>query len=240
MILCAAVRCRMLSRHVQDCDTECRGCLPRPAADGRNLCEVCTRRLGEDAVQAAELYVELEYMLARPQGFGEKTSGSKSHGLEMNGRAMEARRLIRHTLSSWCALVAEERGITTPKDLVAAMGDYVRSHQEWLSAHGAAGDCSSELGELAHGSPRRAAYPNPVSVVELGPCPMPECEGKITAVVRKGDALLPSAVECNQPPEDGVLEPHIWPWGSDEWRVLKRDLIMAMERYPAMLGLSAA
>lgn len=234
MILCGSVRCRALGRHRSECADDCRGCLPRPAADGRNLCEVCTRRIGEDAVAAGELYVELEWVLGRSQGRGEKTSGSKERGLIVNERAVEARTLIRHTLVSWCLLICEERAISPPQDFVSAMGLYLDKHQVWLSAHPAAGDCSGELWELAHGKPWRTAHPNPVTIVGLGRCPMPDCPGTITAVVRKGDSLLPSSVDCDQRPEDGVLEPHSWPWGSDEWKVLKRDLIMAMEVYPAM------
>jgi hypothetical protein len=232
MILCASSRCRIRARHTTDCvDEDCKGCLKRRALDGLNLCDVCTNRIGEDAAAAAELWHELELVLARASGTGEKTSGSRERGLRVNERALEARTLIRHTLVSWCLMVSEERGIAAPRDTVTAMGEYLNKHRQWLSAHPAAKDCSDEMWELAHGRTWRAAFPNPVTIVPLGRCPMPDCPGTITAVVRKGDALLPSSVDCDQPPADGALTPHHWPWGSDEWKVLKRDLIMAMEVY---------
>lgn len=236
MILCASPRCRGRGHQPTCTDDECKGCVPRPAADGRNLCETHTRYLAEDAVQAAYLYGELEHRLASSGGGGEKTSGTRDRGTQLNGKAVEARTLIRHTLVSWCLLIAEERGISTPADDVAAMGDYVALHAVWLSAHPAAGDCTDELYELAHGWPRRAAYPNPAKIVEVGKCPISGCPGTITAVVRTQDALLPSAVECDAEPPDGELEPHIWPWGSDEWRALRRDLARAAEQHdPANL-----
>ena len=224
MILCASPRCRGRG-HQADCtDDTCKGCVPRPVADGRNLCEVCTRRLAEDAVQAAFLYDELELNLASGTGAGQKVAGSRDRGTQLNPRAVEARTLIRHTLVSWCLLVSEERGIHPPRDTVRALGDYVALHSVWLSAFAAAGDCSDELHELAHGWPRRAAYPNRARVVEIGPCPKPDCTGVITAVVRPGDSLYPSAVECDAEPPDGELEPHIWPWGGGEFKGLTRDL----------------
>ncbi|HEX6968916.1 MAG TPA: hypothetical protein VF174_08940 [Micromonosporaceae bacterium] len=223
MILCASPRCRGRGHQPTCVDDGCRGCLPRPAADGRNLCELCTRWLAEDAIQAAFLYGELAERLAASNGAGEKTSGTRDRGTQLNGKAVQARTLIRHTLVSWCLLIAEERGISTPADEVKAMGDYVALHAVWLSAYTAAGDCSDELHTLAHGWPRRAAYPNPAKVVEIGPCPKAGCTGTITAIVRATDSLYPSAVECDAIGEDN-LEPHIWPWGGDDFDGLTRDL----------------
>jgi hypothetical protein len=210
MILCASSRCRIVGRHRDGCDTDCRGCLPRAAADGRNLCEICTRRVGEDAIQAAFLYAELAERLASSGGLEEKTSGTRDRGTTLNGKAVTARTLIRHTLVSWSLMISEERGIHPPRDTTAAMGEYLDKHQQWLSAHGTAGDCSDELHELAHGFPRRACYPNPAKVVDVGPCPEPGCGGELTAVVRAQDAMLPSEVTCSAPPEEGQLEPHTW------------------------------
>lgn len=240
MILCVAVRCRALGRHKPDCDQECRGCLPRPAADGRNLCEVCTRRIGEDAVQAAFLYAELEQMLATGGGMTEKTSGTRDRGTTLNGRAVAARTLIRHTLVSWSLMISEERGIRAPRDTVTAMGEYLDKHQEWLSAHGAAGDCSGELSELAHGFPRRAAYPNLAKVVEVGCCPIRGCSGVLTAIVRAQDSLLPSVIECDWYRSAGLedMAPHLWTPG--QWDALKRSMAQAERELLAEMVRAAA
>lgn len=211
MILCASPRCRGRGHQPTCTDDGCKGCVPRPAADGRNLCETHTRFLAEDAVQAAFLYGELVHRLASSGGVGEKTSGTRDRGTMLNGKAVEARTLIRHTLVSWCLLISEERGIGAPADEVKAMGDYLALHSVWLSAYTAAGDCSEELYELAHGWPRRACYPNPAYGVEVGPCPIEGCDGILTAVVRAQDGMLPSGVTCDAPLEDGQLEPHYWP-----------------------------
>lgn len=205
----------MLGQHKPDCTAECRGCLPRWAADGRNLCEVCTRRLAEDATTAAELYVELELVLATPGRPGEKTSGTPDHGTELNDRAVEARRLIRHTLVSWCLLVAEERGIATPDDTPTAMATYVNLHAVWLSAHPAAGDCADEIADLAHGAPWRTAYPSGARRFKVGPC-LEDCPGTIVAVLRDTDQLLPSALTCDLDPEHT--------WSAHQWREIGRAL----------------
>ncbi len=206
----------MLAHHKPDCSVECRGCLPRYSADGRNLCEVCTRRLAEDATTAAQLYAELELVLAAPGRLGEHTSGTPDHGTELNDRAVEARTLIRHTLVSWCLLIAEERGITTPEDTVDALAEYVDRHSVWLSAHGAAGDCAEEIADLAHGAPWRTAYPSGARRFKVGPCLMQDCTGEIIAVLRDTDQLLPSALTCD------ADEPHTWT--ADKWREIGRAL----------------
>lgn len=215
-LLCVNPRCRVLGQHKPTCEVDCRGCLPRYAADGRNLCEVCTRRLGEDARTAADLYAELEQVLAKPGSPAERTSGTPDRGTELNDRAVAARTLIRHTLVSWCLMVAEERGITVPADTPPAMAAYVALHAVWLSAHPAAGDCAHELAELAHGAPWRTAYPSGARRFPVGPCLEVECPGQIVAVLRDTDQLLPSALTCD------VDEGHTWT--AAQWREIGRAM----------------
>jgi hypothetical protein len=216
MILCANSRCRILGRHATDCEVvDCRGCLPRPTAAGTNLCEVCTRRLAEDAITAGVLYADLELVLTSTGVPGEPVSGTSNPGTEINPRAVECRTLIRHTLVSWTLLVTEERGITTPDDVVEQLAAFVATHAVWLSAHPAAGDCAEELHELAHGQPWRTAYPSGARRFPVGACPLP-CPGVIVAVLRDTDYLLPSALTCD------TDESHTW--SADSWRALGRAL----------------
>jgi hypothetical protein len=215
-LLCVNPRCRMLGQHRPTCKVECRGCLPRYAADGRNLCEVCTRRLAEDATIAADLHVELEQVLAKPGSPAERTTGTPDHGTELNDRAVAARTLIRHTLASWCLLVAEERGVGTPDDTVDAMAAYVALHAVWLSAHPAAGDCADEFADLAHGAPWAIAYPSGARRFPIGPCLIAECTGQIVAVLRDTDQLLPSALTCDADKEHT--------WTAAQWREIGRAL----------------
>jgi hypothetical protein len=217
MILCANPRCCILGRHTTDCDNaDCRGCLPRPTAAGTNLCEICTRRLAEDAHTAGVLFADLELVLTSTGVPGEPVSGGGNKGTTINDRAVECRTLIKHTLVSWTLLVTEERGITTPADVVEKLAAFVAAHAVWLSAHPAAGDCADELHELAHGQPWRTAYPSGARRFPVAACLMPDCPGVIVAVLRDTDYLLPSALTCD------TDDTHSW--SADSWRSLGRAL----------------
>ncbi len=214
MILCVNPHCRAFGRHQPDCQVECRGCLPRQAADGRNLCEICTRRLAEDAQTAAQLYADLEEVLIATGRGGLSVSGTRDHGLELNERAAECRTLIRHRLVSWSLLIAEERGFAVPANTVGALAAFVVTSSVWLSAHPAANDAAEELHDLAHGLPWRTAYPSGVRRYPVAACPM--CPGTILATLRDTDHLLPSVLACD------LDELHVWT--ADAWRALGRAL----------------
>lgn len=246
MILCRSPYCGLPGRHRTDCDTPtCRGCLPAHAADGLMLCAVDTRRLGENAVKAAELHGELELAL-KASGSGGHSNNKPGSGTPPRDAVVEMRATIRHTLVSWCRLIAEERGFALPADEVTAMGGYVARHAEWLAATDYAGEAAGELTDLT----RRAwglAYPSGTRRLMVGPCPLcggvpanngwvverlprgfigpPRRSGRLEALVREQDQdKLPSEVSCD------MVGEHAWP--ATAWRQLDR-LVMARRRAAA-------
>ncbi|HEU5304393.1 MAG TPA: hypothetical protein VFU40_07095, partial [Gemmatimonadales bacterium] len=186
------------------------------------LCEVCTRRLGEDAITAGQLHAELAAVLTTTPGAGQVVSGTREHGLRLNPRAVACRDDIRATLVSWALLIAEERGFHPPRDEIGAIAAYVAHSAVWLSAHPAAKDAAEELHELAHGLAWRVAYPSGAHTVTLGPCP--RCHGTLTAVVRATASLLPSAITCDvwREQEEPEQPPH--EWTASQWHALGRLL----------------
>lgn len=86
----------------------------------------------------------------------------------------------------------------------------------WLAAHdGVAGHVSEELDALR----RRAwavAYPNGTRRRDLGhDCPMDNCDGRLEAIMRPQDAVLPPEVFCS-------VEPDLHRWSSSQWRQLDK------------------
>ncbi|MEV0726019.1 hypothetical protein AB0I37_24975 [Micromonospora purpureochromogenes] len=172
--LCVADHCGILNQHSEQCPGQgCRGCLPRLAADGLRLCEVDTRRIGEDARTAAVLHEDLALTLIRRGRGGEKVASSSSGAPVPDDEVMEARSAIRATLASLCRMIAEERGSHLPADAIEAMGAYVAHHAVWLAAHGAAGEHARDLRDVA-GDPRtrRLAYPAGTDRLYIGDCPL--------------------------------------------------------------------
>jgi hypothetical protein len=238
-LFCAKPGCRAFGRHLPDCDGgDCRGCQPRPAADGLRLCAVDTDRIAEDAngspdrIGLAQLYDELQYSVM-PSGSGRgQPIGRSSEGPPVpRDKVVDIRTEIRHVLAATCRRISEERGIQLPADEVSAMGAYVAKHATWLAAHSVADEVADELSSLR----RRAwsiAYPNGTKVVEVGPCPRDvttdfvngkgwhitetrPCLGTLRAIMRPRDeGLLPSEVVCDTDPEHR--------WASSEWRQLDR------------------
>ena len=172
--LCVAAHCYTPRQHGPACPGgDCRGCLPRIAADGLRLCEVDTRRLAEDARTAAVLHEDLALTLIRRGRGGEKVAGSSSGAPVPDDEVMEARSAIRATLVALVRIIAEERGSHLPADAITELGEYVAHHAVWLAAHGAAGEHARDLRDIASDPrTRRLAYPAGSDRMYIGDCPL--------------------------------------------------------------------
>jgi len=207
-VLCAR-DCTIRNRHAPTCPgDECRGCQPRQAAPGLNLCDLHTTLIATHAARCGELYEEIATTMTGTTGQAEPTSGTKA-GTSINEKAMDMRIELRSVLASWCRLVAEERGITLPPDRVDAMGAWLATHHEWLAAHPLAGECSTELDDLSRRA-GRVAHPSGTRAFDVGPCPAQGCKGTMRAVLRPRDPLLPSELVCDTTPDHT--------WTADRWR----------------------
>lgn len=216
--LCTAARCAAQGRHLTDCtDEHCRGCLPWQAADGRYLCEIHARRIGEDALTIALRYADLGRVLTSTgSALGDIVSGSKKEtGMQLNDRAAEMRMIIKHRLVALARMISEDRGFALPEDRVPALARYVAANAPWLAAHPAAGDFSEELADAASDG-FRIAYPtgarryqlrdpenHPVGCKETVEDDQP-CPGTLWTVLRRTDSLLPSELVCDHDQEHYV------------------------------------
>jgi rubredoxin len=215
--LCANPACRTRNRHQPGCPGDpCGGCLPRPADYGLRLCRVCTTRLGEDAVQAAELHAELAERLLAGTGMGERVAGT-SEARTPKDAVMDARSDIAHFLTWWTRLIVQERGIHPPvlrsADDVDPLGLFVARHATWLAAHRWASYAATELHDIAHGAPWRIYDPAGTRVFGVPrQYRCPECGAELRAVIRLDSQLLPPEVTCDGP------DVHVWK--SYEWKKL--------------------
>lgn len=175
--LCAAAHCQIRDQHSPICDNpdQCWGCLPRRAADGLGLCEICARRMGEDAETAARLHDDLLLSLRRSAA-GEQTSGTKDRSPGVDGDVVEARGRIRGTLTALARMIVAERGIQPPAvgDELCGLGGWLAAQRNWLSAHPAAAEHAADLRGIAgDGSLWGLAYPTRRAEAFIGWCPMP-------------------------------------------------------------------
>lgn len=92
---------------------------------------------------------------------------------------------------------------------VPALLAFLGAHVEWLADHDGQ-KAADDLHHISTGLEQIVRQTRPSRVI-VGPCPEPDCRGTMTATVRKGDDLLPSAIRCSVAPRDHVWEPHDWP-----------------------------
>lgn len=215
--LCASARCARPDRHGPLCaGLDCPGCLPALAAPGLALCRVHADGLPRDARAAAEVWRELGLRLAGLGSAGQRVSGTPTDRMP-DPTVMDVRADIAAVLAGWARVVVEERGLVWPAgrpdvDGVAAM---LARHAGWLAAHRAAGEVADDLHEAAHGRGARLAWPDGTRIIDVGGCPRSGCTGRLRAVVRRADSLLPSAVTCS-----GCGQT----WGPAQWHALGRRL----------------
>jgi len=185
---------------------------PRPAAPGLVLCRSCRDRLAADLVALPGLYAELERNLATSRGMLERVRGSGTPGIRLNQQAVNVRADMLAVLASWADLVVDGSGATPPARTVPALAAFLGRKLRWLSARPAAGDAADEIATLAQAA-KTAARPDPSRRIQLGPCVVDGCNGRLTALVRDRDAALPSAITCDTGTD------HAWP--PDLWHTLQ-------------------
>jgi hypothetical protein len=189
---CVSPRCTIRNRHLDSCpDTEkCGGCLPRPALDGRILCEVCTRILGEDVLVAAIRHRQLGLVLtgASDPSAPKTSGGSYDANIKLNDAAAEMRYEIEKTLCDLTDLIVDQRGFTwpgrtvvtveqRPAGFVGPMRAHIHAERTvrvpelarfcarsapWLAGYSEAGVWAAWLRELANGRSRSVAFPSGV------------------------------------------------------------------------------
>jgi hypothetical protein len=128
-------------------------------------------------------------------------------GISLDQAALTMRSDILDVLSSWCALVVQERGVPGPRrrtahDLAAFLGRQL----PWLAGHTAAGDFTTEVCQLA-GSARQAAEHGTPRPRPLGPCDRPGCASTVYLHGLGTDSR--GRVGCAS---GHVWQPHEWLW----------------------------
>lgn len=233
----------------QACQLDERG--PRRAADGLMLCWRDTNSIERNAPRAAILHDELALVLTATGGPG---AGGFAGGAQLNHAAAQARGLIRQTLTGIALHIAKERGIRLPgthrlhrlppgvhgpynrvwttNTNKHALAAFIATHHLWLAANYP--QAADRLDHTCHEA-HRAAYPNGTRTIAIGQCPMEDddgqpCGGKIRALIREEEALLPSAVHCDTYPEHA--------WTADQWRALGRSLGIRQARYISALEIA--
>jgi hypothetical protein len=201
----------------------------RPVLDGRRLCAACSSRLADGVRELPALHLVCGAALGRnaARGLSEKITGGPMPGLAFNDVAAEARARIVATLAMWSGLVADERRCEAPGRQVRPLADFLLANLTWLTAHPAAADMSVDVARTV-GIARRAADPEAVKRIVVGPCVVPGCDGALAATVRPdradragrtgrtGRADEEARVRCSTDPGHT--------WDRHEWTRLRREM----------------
>lgn len=210
----------------------------RLAVRGQRLCPVCREGLAVQLRRLPGLYEECGVVLGggAPLLPGDRTSGGSLPGMPFNGAAADVRMSILTTLSSWCGLVAEGRGISAPRRSVLPLSVFLVRHVDWLAVHPAVAEATREVALLARRA-RRIAHEERLRTVRVGPCATQGCRGELTAVVNESAAVTATEIRCD------VNAEHVWE--RDQWTELSREIARvpkaaAAERPAAARWLTAA
>lgn len=200
------------------------------AASGYQMCRGCMHRVDRMLGDLADLYDACgDALVASGQGGGEKVTHRRDPGLVLSVAAMVARDHIRAELVAWTRITIAERGLVGwPADTVPAMATFLRRNLDWLMTQDYADELARMMAETT-AEARRAAYPAKVRRINVGPCPMPDCFGTLTARLREEDDLLPSEIKCDAEAfdDDGAVVVHAWE--PSEWMRLGSKIMARVE-----------
>lgn len=160
----------------EPCETEW---CDRPVAEGR-VCQHCADRLSVALGDVGALWDELDTVLTRQARYSDAEGrGGSEKALPFNPTASELGWVLRNTLSTWCRLIAEERGRVLPTtDTPAAVAGWLLNHVIWLRHHRAGHEAVEEVTSIV--GRIRTAIDRPPGRWFAGPCD--QCERDLYAL----------------------------------------------------------
>jgi hypothetical protein len=158
----------------------------RPVVEG-HVCMGCAGRLERALGDVPALWEELDTVLTKQARYAAAEFRRGEQALPFNPAASELGWVLRNTLSTWCRLIAEERGRVLPDaDSPTAVAGWLLHHTTWLRHHRAGHEAVEEITSVV--GQIRKAVDRPPERVYAGPCK--DCGGDMYA---KPDA---ASVDC--------------------------------------------
>jgi hypothetical protein len=184
----------------------------RHAIDGAYVCLGCQSRLERDLIDLPALDVDLirAHSLTGPAKDRVK-GGDVEARMPIRADITELRDNLNRTLASWCSVVIEDRGFTSPDQTVPAMTSFLLANLAWLVKQAFIDDYDSEIRTL-RAQAFNKAFPSGRRQFPVGSCIEDDCIGTLVAVLNDVDTLLPNSVTCDYDPTHT--------WSSMQWRML--------------------
>ncbi|WP_461034692.1 hypothetical protein [Streptomyces mayteni] len=182
---------------------------------GLAVCPTCRQCVEAVLAGLPKLYLASETALARPPRpmMTERVSGSAPQGLPINEAAASARTDLLHVTAAWAGLAVEEFGLAAPaRRTVDELAAFLSRHLDRLLAHPAAAEFLAEIDAVSRAA-RRALNGGPSRRVDVGGCPHPGCESRVT-VRFHGHGPTRHHVACDSG--------HTWP--AQQWLLLAHRL----------------
>lgn len=140
----------------------------RPVGDGY-VCQHCADRLERALGDVGALWEELDTVLTKQARYAAAEFRRGEQALPFNDVASEIGWVLRNTLSTWCRLIAEERGKELPEDNPPAVARWLLSHTLWLRHQRAGHEAIEEIKAAVDAV--RKAVDRPAPRIYAGPCP---------------------------------------------------------------------
>jgi hypothetical protein len=166
-----------------------------PTRPGYLLCDTCLEGVENVLVDVPDWYVRRI---------------SHAHGRSLRVDVVQVVSDIVRALSSWCAVVVAQRGVSAPQPSVPLLAGFLGVHLQWLTARPTAPGFADDL-MLLEQAVQRVVRPDSPLPAPLGPCPWPNCGEQLYATNREA-------------PEDQQIRcaaGHRWP--PEEWLALIRE-----------------
>jgi hypothetical protein len=146
----------------------------RPVGDGYS-CTTCMGKLERALGDVGALWEQLDIVLTRQARYSDAQGRGGDKALPFNPEASEIGWVLRNTLTTWCRLIAEERGWNLPQDEPAKIAGWILHHMTWLRGQ-EAGHLAIEEITAAVNAVRRAVD-RPAERLYAGPCK--ECKADL-------------------------------------------------------------
>lgn len=149
-------------------------------------CQRCADKLSVALGDVPALWEQLDVVLTRQARYSDPEGRGGEKAVPFNIKASELGSALRGLLSTWCRLIAEERGKDLPEDHPAAVARWLLNQVTWLRHHRAGGEAVDEITTAVNEV--RRIVDRPAERIYAGPCA--DCGGDMYG---KPDA---ASVEC--------------------------------------------